>query len=470
MKKLKNLRPERVFHYFEEICSIPHGSGNTDKISEYCVEFAKQHNLSYIREDIGNVIIKKPATFGKKNRPGVIIQGHLDMVCEKAQDIDFDFSNDSLNIDTDGEYVFAHSTTLGADDGIAVAIALALLEANDIAHPDLEVILTVDEETGLFGANALDGSKIKSRQLINIDSEEEGIFTVSCAGGVRTELILPVEYETNVDKCLKITVDGLMGGHSGVEIHKGRLNSNKVAAAFLNTLDNYKLVSINGGLKDNAIPVFTEIVIASNENILAKAEQFKGLTVIDTDPALSITVEDCPLSEKCLTSKSTKEVVELLNLLPNGIIKWSDNIDGLVETSLNLGILKTDSQKVSAAFAVRSSVNEQKNNLVSVLKAIADKYGCELKQEGDYPAWEYNKDSLLRDTMISVYKDMYGKAPQVVAIHAGLECGVLSEKLPGLDAVSIGPNMMDIHTPREKLSVSSTERVYNYLVTLLETL
>lgn len=470
MKKLENLRPERVFHYFEEICSIPHGSGNTDKISEYCVEFAKKHNLSYIREDIGNVIIKKPATFGKENRPGVIIQGHLDMVCEKVQDIDFDFFNDSLNIDTDGEYVFAHSTTLGADDGVAVAIALALLEADDIAHPSLEVILTVDEETGLYGANALDGSLIRSRQLINIDSEEEGIFTVSCAGGVRTELILPVEYETNVDNCLKITVDGLMGGHSGVEIHKGRLNSNKVAAAFLNTLDNYRLVSINGGLKDNAIPVFTEIVIASNENILAKAEQFKSLTVIDTDPALSITVEDCPLSEKCFTSKSTKEAVELLNSLPNGIIKWSDNIDGLVETSLNLGTLKTDSQKVSAAFAVRSSVDKQKNNLVGELKTIADKYSCEFKEEGQYPAWEYNKDSFLRDTMISVYKDMYGKAPQVVAIHAGLECGVLSEKLPGLDAVSIGPDIKDIHTPRERLSVSSTERVYNYLVKLLETL
>lgn len=470
MGKFENLRPERVFYYFEEICSIPHGSGDTEKISNYCVDFAKKHGLEFIKEDIGNVIIKKPATKGKENRPTVILQGHLDMVCEKAPDKAFDFTKNSLEIDVDGDFVFAHGTTLGGDDGIAVAMCLAVLEADDVAHPALEVLLTVDEETGMYGAEALDGLHLSGRQLINIDSEEEGIFTVSCAGGVRAELTLPIEYEQNYKPCFKITVDGLKGGHSGVEIHKGRLNSNKTAAAFLNTLKGFNLVSICGGMKDNAIPVRTEIIIAADGDISHFAEKFIENNNSPTDPDLKITVEPVQMQERCLTAQSTEKTVDFLCGVPNGIIKWSDNIEGLVETSLNLGVLTTEENSFVASFALRSSVNGDKLKLLDSLEAYVQKFGGKMISEGHYPAWEYRKESPLRDTMCRVYEELTGSSPQVVAIHAGLECGLLSEKLPGLDAVSIGPDMYDIHTYRERLSVSSAERVYNYLLKLLENL
>lgn len=470
MKKLVNLRPERVFHYFEEICAIPHGSGDTAKISDYCVDFAKSHGLEYIKEEIGNVIIKKKGTSGKENRPAVILQGHLDMVCEKAADLDFDFTKDSLNIDLDGDFVFARGTTLGGDDGIAVAMCLAVLEDKSLSHPPIEVLFTVDEETGMYGAKSLDGCLLSGRQLINIDSEEEGIFTVSCAGGVRAELILPLKSEDNDEPCFKITVDGLIGGHSGVEIHKNRLNANKTAAAFLSTLDSFRLVSINGGMKDNAIPVLCDIVIAASEDITDKARNFAKNNATETDPGLKITVNQTEKQEKCFTAEDTVRAVEFLNGVPNGTVKWSDNIENLVETSLNLGVLTTEEGGISASFALRSSVNEEKMKLLDTLGEYVKKFGGEMRSEGHYPAWEYRKDSSLRDAMCRVYEQMTGKAPQVVAIHAGLECGLLSEKLPGLDAVSIGPNMYDIHTCRERLSVSSVERVYNYIVKLLETI
>lgn len=470
MKKLGNLKPERVFYYFEEICSIPHGSGNTKEISDFCVNFAKEHNLEYVRDDMGNVIIKKPATKGKENRPTVIIQGHLDMVCEKDPEIDFDFEKQGLDISVDGDFIKANGTTLGGDDGIAVAMALAVLEDKNIIHPALEVLFTVDEETGMYGAKALDGSLLEGRTLINIDSEEEGVFTVSCAGGVRAEITLPVEYETNTKECLKITVGGLIGGHSGVEIHKGRLNSNKVAAEFLNTLNDINLVKINGGLKDNAIPVFTEIVIATNEDISEKAEEFRVNARCDTDKGLTITVEKCEKATKCFTRQSTQKSIDLLNALPNGIIKWSEDIENLVETSLNMGVLTTDSNKITASFALRSSVNSEKDKLVDILYKCAKAFGASLLREGDYPAWEYKKDSILRDTMCRVWENIYGNKPEVIAIHAGLECGLLSEKLPGLDSVSIGPDMIDIHTPREKISISSVSRTYNFLYKLLKVL
>lgn len=470
MGKLGNIRSERVFHYFEEICAIPHGSGDTAKISDYCVRFAKDHGLEFIKEEIGNVIIKKPATSGKEDCPAVILQGHLDMVCEKAADIDFDFTKDALDVDVDGDFVFAHGTTLGGDNGIAVAMCLALLEDDTIAHPPIEALFTVDEETGMYGAQALDGSLLSGRKLINIDSEEEGIFTVSCAGGVRAELTLPVEYEINDLPCFKVTVDGLKGGHSGVEIHKGRLNSNKTAAAFLSTLQNFKLVSINGGMKDNAIPVLTEIIVATDGDITNNAEAFVKNNATATDPDLKVTVIKTEKSEKCFTTDATQKAVEFLCGVPNGIIKWSDNIENLVETSLNLGVLTTNENAVVASFALRSSVNGDNLKLLDTLNEYALKFGGKMLSEGHYPAWEYRKESNLRDTMCCVYEKMTGKAPLVVAIHAGLECGLLSEKLPGLDAVSIGPNMFDIHTCRERLSISSAERVYNYLIKLLEEL
>ena len=470
MGVLKNLKPERVFYYFEEICKIPHGSGDTSKISDFCERFAIEHKLDYVREEIGNVIIKKSATGGKEDSLPVIIQGHLDMVCEKNPDVVFDFYNDSIEVNTDGEFVFANGTTLGGDDGIAVAMALAILESNDIVHPALEVLFTVDEEPGMYGAGALDGSLFKGNRLINIDSEEEGVFTVSCAGGVRAELTVPVTFEDNSMPCYKITIDGLQGGHSGVEIHKGRLNANKVAASLLLYLGDVRIVSINGGLKDNAIPAHSQIIVATEMDIENAALEFAEKNRIETDNNLTVSVVKTNTYDKAMSFNSSKKVADFLHNVPNGIVKWSDDIEGLVETSLNLGVLKTEENCVSASFALRSSVNAEKMALLDKLEAFVKDFDGEIFSEAHYPAWEYKKDSVLRDTMVRVYEEMYGDEPQVVAIHAGLECGLLSEKIVGLDAVSIGPNMMDIHTPREKISVASVERVYKYLLRLLEVL
>lgn len=470
MSKLANLIPSRVFYYFEQICKIPHGSGNTEKISDFCEDFAKKHNLEYVREKIGNIIIKKPATKGKEDSDVVIIQGHLDMVCEKNPDVQFDFINDCIEVNTDGEFVFANGTTLGGDDGIAVAIALAILESDTVVHPALEVVFTVDEETGMYGAQALDGSLFKGKRLINIDSEEEGVFTVSCAGGVRAELIVPIEFEENQLPCYKIVIDGLQGGHSGVEIHKGRLNANKVAANLLSSLGEIRIVSINGGLKDNAIPAHSQIVVASEFDFERQVNEFLDKNRTNNDFGLCICVSKLEMQPKVMTSKSTKNVIEFLMNVPNGIIKWSDNIEDLVETSLNLGVLKTQQDYISASFAVRSSVNADKMELLSNLESYVTSFGGRIITEGHYPAWEYKKDSKLRESMVDVYRKMYGKEPKVVAIHAGLECGLLSEKISDLDAVSIGPDMNDIHTPRERLSVSSVNRVYEYLLELLEQL
>ncbi len=470
MGVLKNLKPERVFYYFEEICKIPHGSGDTSKISDFCERFAIEHKLDYVREEIGNVIIKKSATGGKEDSLPVIIQGHLDMVCEKNPDVVFDFYNDSIEVNTDGEFVFANGTTLGGDDGIAVAMALAILESNDIVHPALEVLFTVDEETGMYGAGALDGSLFKGNRLINIDSEEEGVFTVSCAGGVRAELTVPVIFEDNSMPCYKITIDGLQGGHSGVEIHKGRLNANKVAASLLLYLGEVRIVSINGGLKDNAIPAHSQIIVATEMDIENVASEFAEKNRIETDNNLTVSVVKTNTYDKAMSFNSSKKVADFLHNVPNGIVKWSDDIEGLVETSLNLGVLKTEENCVSASFALRSSVNAEKMALLDKLEAFVKDFDGEIFSKAHYPAWEYKKDSVLRDTMVRVYEEMYGDEPQVVAIHAGLECGLLCEKIENLDAVSIGPNMMDIHTPREKISVASVESVYKYLLRLLEVL
>ena len=470
MGKLSHLQPERVFHYFEEICGIPHGSGDTAHISDYCVTFAKEHHLTYHQDALGNVIIKKPATAGYEDHPAVILQGHIDMVCEKAPDCPIDFTADGLDVDTDGELVFAHGTTLGGDNGIAVAMAFAILESTDLPHPPLEVLLTVDEETGMYGAEGFDPTLLEGKLLINIDSEEEGVLTVSCAGGARAELTLPLTYETDSRLAYVITLSGLQGGHSGIEIDKGRLNANVLLAQFLQTLD-CRLLGICGGLKDNAIPVCSQAVITCDTDPTDAAAAFVAANRIDTDPNLNISV-DCgePDFDWTMTSDCTAKVLSLLTTVPNGIQSMSADIDGLVQTSLNLGVLVTDRDTLRASFAVRSSVSTEKAALLAKLKSQIIALGGGFDSYGDYPAWEYRKDSRLRDVMCTVWEKKYGTAPTVAAIHAGLECGLFCEKIADLDAVSIGPNMWDVHTCRERLSVVSTARVYTYLCDVLKEL
>ena len=476
--KLAGLEPAEVFAYFEKICSIPHGSRNTKLISDYLVSFAREHGIRYIQDELNNVLLFVDGTCGYETHPPVILQGHMDMVCEKDEDCPLDMAVDGLDVTHDGKFVFAKGTTLGGDDGIAVAYALALLANPDIPHPPLEVIITVDEEQGMEGAAGVDLSMLKGRTMINLDSEEEGIFTVSCAGGARGTITLPAHRRAVYGPCVRLTVDGLQGGHSGVEIHKNRANANKVMGEFLGRVQNLMplcLTSFSGGSKDNAIPrscQATLIALGMNlERINDIAEQLqKEIRERYDEPDAIVRGDDVDaFGGNALTTEDTAKVIALLNAAPNGVQAWSRDIPGLVQTSLNLGIAKLD-EEMRMTFSVRSSVNQEKEALLGRLRELAEFQGGGYSQKGDYPAWEYKSDSRLRDTMISVYREMYRKEPEVVAIHAGLECGLLSEKLPGLDCVSIGPQMHDIHTSREKLDIASTKRTWEFLLAVLKAL
>lgn len=476
--KLAGLEPAAVFNYFEQICAIPHGSRNTKQISDYVVSFAQEHGLRYIQDEVNNVILFGEGTCGLEDRPPVILQGHLDMVCEKAAGSQVDMAVQGLDVDHDGEFVFAKDTTLGGDDGIAVAYALALLADRTIPHPPLEVILTVDEEIGMLGADAIDLSALKGRTLINLDSEDEGIFTVSCAGGARATISIPVERRAVYGPCIRLNVDGLRGGHSGQEIDKNRANANKLMGEFMNRIQKImplRLTSLAGGSKDNAIPRTCQATLVAMgvhlERINEIAQEFQAeVRQTYDEPEASIQAFDVDaLGGNSLTADSTAQVIGLLCAAPNGVQSWSKDIDGLVQTSLNMGIVKLG-DRFSVTFSVRSSVNEEKQELLEQLKTLTEFYEGTYSQMGEYPAWEYRKDSRLRDTMVRIYTEMFGKEPQVVAIHAGLECGLLGEKLPGLDCVSIGPQMHDIHTSREKLDIASTERTWKFLLEVLKAL
>ena len=476
--RLAGLEPANVFAYFEKLCSIPHGRGNTKLISDYLVSFAKEHELRYIQDELNNVIIFADATAGYEDHAPVIIQGHMDMVCEKDADCPIDMETEGLNVTHDGENVFARGTTLGGDDGIALAYALAILADKSIPHPPLEVVITVDEETGMFGAAGIDLTELKGRTLLNIDSEEEGIFTVSCAGGARGTIHLPLQRRPVYGPCVKLTVEGLQGGHSGVEIHKNRANATKVMGEFLSRVQALMplcITKLTGGSKDNAIPRSCEVTLVALgmyiERINDIAEQLQAeIREKYDEPNAIVRGDDVDaLGGNALTTECTSKVIALLNAAPNGVQAWSEDIPGLVQTSLNLGVAKMD-EELTLTFAVRSSVNAEKRELLSRLEELAKFYDGSYSEMGDYPAWEYKKESLLRDTMVSVYRDMFGKAPEVVAIHAGLECGLLSEKLPGLDCVSLGPDMKDIHTSREMLNIASTKRTWEFLLEVLKKL
>ncbi len=477
--RLAGLEPVCVFKYFEEICAIPHGSGNTKPISDYLVRFAVEHGLKYRQDEANNVIIWKAGTPGYEDHPPVIIQGHMDMVCEKEPDCPIDFETDGLDLTHDGTDLFARGTTLGGDDGIAVAYTLALLASSDIPHPPVEALITVDEEVGMLGAAALDASDLKGRMLLNIDSEDEGVFTVSCAGGATATVTLPIVRKPVYGPCVLLQVDGLQGGHSGVEIHKNRGNANKIMGELLRRIQGrmpISLVSFSGGAKDNAIPRSCRVnVVAMGMDIsviaqLAAQLQAEGRSLYN-DPDLTITAQEVEaMGGLGLSVEDTKNFVSLINSLPNGIRAMSEHIPGLVQTSLNMGIAKLEGEQIFMTFSVRSSVNQEKEDLINTLKAVAAAHKALYSQMGAYPAWEYREESQLRDVMVGAYRDLYGKEPVVEAIHAGLECGILSDKLPGLDCVSFGPQMRDIHTSREKLNIASTARTWELLLEILKRL
>ena len=476
--KLAGLEPASVFGYFEKICSIPHGSGNNKPISDYLVSFAKEHGVTCIQDESYNIIFLQEGTCGMEDHDPVILQGHMDMVAEKDADCPIDMATEGLDVRHDENFIFAKGTTLGGDDGIAVAYALALLADKSIPHPPLEIIITVDEEIGMLGADTIDLSMLKGRKLINLDSEEEGIFTVSCAGGATATLTLSVDRRAVYGPCIRLVVDGLQGGHSGAEIHKNRANANKVMGLFLERVRKLMplcMTSLAGGAKDNAIPRSCQSTLVAmgthleRINTIAEELQAEIRERYDEPEAIVQAFDVDALGGNSLSTESTDKIIKLLCEAPNGVQAMSADMPDLVQTSLNMGVIKLG-ERFAATLSVRSSVNAEKEELLEKLKALAQTHGAAYSQMGDYPAWEFRKDSPLRDTMVKIYTDMYGKAPKVLAIHAGLECGLLGEKLPGLDCVSIGPQMYDIHTSRERLNISSTQRVWEYLLEVLKAL
>lgn len=475
MAVLEQLEPKKVFQIFEELSSVPRGTFYDEKVSRWCVEFAKKRNLEYIQDDMGNVIIKKPGTPGYENSESVILQGHMDMVCEKVEGSNHDFENDPLELYVEDGYVKARGTTLGGDDGIAIAYAFALLDSDDIPHPPLEVIVTTDEEIGMGGANALDMSQIKGNIFLNIDGEEEGIILAGCAGGVLETLKIPAQREEKSGSVMTIKVRGLRGGHSGSQIHEQRGNANKIMGRILNHLDQgteIALVSVSGGSKDNVIAGTAEAVVAvadpkKAQEIVSDMEATLRAEFSSDEPNLQVSVTVTEETVQALTKEATKKVIFAMVCTPYGVQGLSRDLPGVVETSLNLGIIKTEDTAISLMYYLRSSVNSQMQELKSIFQTWAEMLGGTHEESGEYPAWMYQKESKIRPLMVEAYKEVTGKDAVVSTVHAGLECGLLSAKKPTLDCVSFGPDIPDVHSVNERLDIESTARVWEMIKVVL---
>lgn len=479
MRVLENLEPQKVYYYFEEICKIPHGSGNLDGISSYLAQFAKDRGLFHIRDANNNVIIVKEASSGNESVPPIILQGHMDMVAVKKNDCDIDLEKDPLRLKVDGDFIYAEGTSLGGDDGIAVAYILAILDSGDIAHPCIEAVITTDEETGMEGAMAIDLSMLKAKRMLNIDSEEEGILLTSCAGGMRTDCHIPITTEMDDEGVfLKVSVGGLLGGHSGTEINKEHANAIKLLGITLQQIRKkvpFRLAEISGGEKDNAIPREAAAVICLAQE--QKEEFIAELSRIEAEEKNEKKSKEKELWMKAEAAErdtvnvfdgnSTDKILAFLVLLPNGVMAMSADIDGLVETSLNVGILKTCDSEVVASSAIRSAIETAKHKVNLQLETLTRHFGGYTETHGEYPGWQYDPDSRLRADMVRIYREMFGRDVQVEALHAGLECGIMISKIPGLDCVSFGPDIFDIHTTEERLSISSTARMWEYLLEIL---
>lgn len=479
MSKLNNLNTQRVFYYFEKISSIPRGSGNMKGIAQFCVDFAKGHSLKYIRDDADNVVIYKNGTADYENSEPIILQGHLDMVCQKTDDCNIDFLKDGLQLYIDGDFIKARGTTLGADNGIAVAMVLAILESSDIAHPPIEAVFTTDEEVGMIGARALDMSVLRGRKMINLDSEEDGTVTVSCAGGSDFRVNIPLEFNNKYGTKITLKLKGLKGGHSGVEIHKGRVNANILAGRILNHLKNicdFDIITVNGGDKSNAIPnSFTAELCAYNvADFSANAEKYFDIVkneICYREKDFTAEVIVGSDSEYAVFSDEIKnKIIFTLLCVPDGVCVMSADIEGLVETSLNLGILKTEKDNIILHFALRSNKQSALVFLEEKLAAFFVSQNLCYETFGHYPPWEYKENSCLREIYKQTYNELYGKEPSVEAIHAGLECGVFASGIKDFDCIAIGPALYDVHTTREKLSISSTENLFNLIIKILEKL
>lgn len=479
MPVLSDLEPREVFAWFERLCAIPHGSHHAKAISDYLVAFARERGLACRQDAANNVVIRKAASAGYENAPVVMLQGHIDMVCEKDADCGKDMETEGLDLFVDGDVIGARGTTLGGDDGIAVAMALAVLDADDIPHGPLECVFTADEEVGMIGARALDASDLKAKYLINIDSEEEGVLTAGCAGGRRIECHLPAARAAVTGTAVKADIVGLVGGHSGTEIHKGRANAIALLGRWLTLLEDhgvqYVVLALSGGAKENVIPKESSVTLVLpagiTEAVHAAAADFAAQMQAEygtADPAIRLQLTEQGCSEySALDADSTQRLRKALLLMPWGVQAMSMDVPGLVETSLNLGVAELGDAEAILRFSVRSSVPSAKELLARKVQTLTELLGGSVRFHGDYPAWTYARESALRDRCVAVYEAQYGAKPQIVALHAGLECGILSGKIDGLDCISFGPNLLNVHTPNERADIASVARVWEYLKAIL---
>lgn len=477
---LGGLKPELLWNHFEEICRIPHPSRKEQKLAQYVIGFAKNNNLEYETDEFGNIVIRKPATPGFENKIPVVLQGHLDMVAEKNNDVTHDFDKDSIQPFIDGDWVKAKGTTLGSDNGIGVAAALAVLESKDLQHGPVEALFTLDEETGLNGAQALKPGFLRSKILINLDSEEDGAFYIGCSGGQNTFVkfsFKPSDVPANT-VALEIKVKGLKGGHSGLDINTGRGNAIKLMARLLHEL-NYKfgirLVSINGGSKHNAIPRETFSVVrvpkklahdvisyVENYNAFVKAE------LASVEPNLEVNVSEAKSKAKVMDKTTATNLIDSLYAVQNGVIKMSADIEGLVETSSNLAVVTTKGKNVEVILSQRSSVETEKKDISNAVAATFKLAKAEVKQGDGYPGWKPDIHSPVLSVMKGVYENMYSNHPEVKAIHAGLECGIIKERFPDMDMISFGPTITGAHSPDEKVQISTVEKFWNLLSNALK--
>lgn len=481
MGVLSNLEPQKVFHFFEEISTIPRGSGNEAEIAAYMVKFAQERGLYSLKDELNNVLIKKPGSAGKENAPTVILQGHLDMVCEKNAGVKHDFTKEPLKLAIDGDDIYAVGTTLGADNGIAAAMIMAVLDDKNAIHPPLECLLTSLEEVGLEGAAGFDYSNISGKYLINLDAENFGTAIVSCAGGLKTETELSIDWtDTSLadSETYAIRVRGLTGGHSGQDINRERANSNKLLGRVLDHLYgklDFELCSISGGMKDNAIPreaqAYINICAGDVPKLESLLEGIEG-TVTDeyrfTEKNITIKSSKEEQISRVFSRENTQKAIASIMTIPNGVIAYSREIEGLVETSNNLGVITMEENSVVLSCAIRSSVESRKEYVEAAVRNAALLAGAKFTAKSRYPGWRYDSESKLRKTAGNAFKSLTGNELKFEAIHAGLECGIIKEKLPEADLIAFGPNMSGVHTPEERLSISSTGETYKFLTKLLE--
>lgn len=471
---VQGYEPKRLFEYFEEICAIPHGSGNESAIADYLVAFANERGLACHRDAVNNVFIKAPATKGLEDRPAILLQGHTDMVCEKNNDTEHDFTRDGLKLFVEDGWLGARGTTLGGDDGIAVAMMMAILDGQT-PHPAVECLFTVEEEVGLLGAESFDYSLVSATRMINMDSEDEACVTAGCAGGLRTDLTVPVKYTAASGTAVRISIGGLAGGHSGADVHRGRANANKLMGRVLLALSkefDFGLCSIEGGSKDNAIPRECVAVICGEalDAVSAKVEKLAAALKAEMcaeDAGFCMQCNGMELPDACMDRESTAHVIGAIATVAVGVLAMSNNIEGLVEYSRNLGIIRTEGDSVHLTLSSRSAIESQLDASIDELDALAALAGGSARHHSRYPGWSYAKESPIRDEYLAAYEALFGKTPEVSVIHAGLECGIIRSKLPLMDMISVGPNMRNIHSPDERLDLASCERFWKVIAYIL---